>query len=80
MHAKDRRLLIGVGAQYEETVVAFFLGDLFLVDGEVAATLDLQEPAIAFIFNESLVAAAQLLATLHRPILWSLLILPESLP
>ncbi|HEY5705106.1 MAG TPA: hypothetical protein VIS96_05990 [Terrimicrobiaceae bacterium] len=55
-------VVLGVSAQHEKPIIAFFLGDLFVVDCEVAATLDLQEPAIAFISNETLVAAAQLLA------------------
>ena len=56
------RVVLRVGAQHEETVVAFFLGDLFVVNCEVAAALNLQEPAIAFISNETLVPATQLLA------------------
>ena len=51
----------GVGAQHEETIVAFFLGDLFIVNREVATTLT-SGPAIAFISNETLVAPTQLLA------------------
>jgi hypothetical protein len=47
--------MIGIGARYKETVVAFFPGNLYLVDDEVAATIDLQEPAIAFVAKESLV-------------------------
>ena len=56
------RVVIGFGAQHEEAVVAFFLGDLFLIDSEVAASFDLKEPAVAFIADETLVPATQLLA------------------
>ena len=56
------RVVLGVGAQHEETVVAFFIGDLFVVDCKVAATLDLEKPAIAFISNQPLVAATELFA------------------
>ena len=50
------RVVIGVGAQHEEAVVALFLGDLLLIDGKVAASL------IAFVADETLVPATQLLA------------------
>src|SRR4029077_9186244 len=56
------RVVVGVGAQHEETVIAFFTGDLFLIDGKVAASFNLKEPAIAFIADETFVPATQLLA------------------
>jgi hypothetical protein len=56
------RVVIGVGAQHEEAVVAFFLGDLFLIDNKVTASFALKEPAVAFIADETLVPATQLLA------------------
>ena len=35
------RVVIGVGAQHEKAVVAFFQGDLFLIDKKVAASFNL---------------------------------------
>jgi hypothetical protein len=38
-------VVIGIGAQHEETVVAFFLDDLFFIDKKVAASFNLKEIA-----------------------------------
>ena len=53
--------MVGVATQHEEAIVAFFQCDLFLIDKNVAISFDLEKPAIAFVADETLVPASQLL-------------------
>ena len=50
------RIVVGVGAQHEEPVITLVEGDQLFIDGEVAALLGFQEPTVAFVSHQALVA------------------------
>ena len=57
---RDQRVEIGVGTQHEHTVEPGVFIGLVAIDGKVAVTHGLEEPAIAGIAHQSLIAPLQL--------------------
>ena len=51
------RIMVGVGAQHEEPVIALVGGDQLFIDGKAASLLGFQEPPEPFVSDQALVSA-----------------------